>query len=170
MSSRDISTPRLAAEAEVDGLITLFCSGAKEIGLKPHVCSEEGRPELRRLLETKCAERLVWVINQDRPIAMLVLDADTVTNLSYVVVDPQCREMGLGPTLVRHIQSLRNFRYLRAEARNPHSKHMLEKCGFERDGEVSIHGYPYMVWQRPPRRRRPKPPAEPSHAPRRKRW
>lgn len=58
-----VSKPRLATDGDAAALIPLFCSGQDGIGLKPHVCSPERRPELLGWLTKQCAASLVWTID-----------------------------------------------------------------------------------------------------------
>jgi len=154
MTNEALTAPKLARKAEAGALAQLFCTGEKEMCLKSDTCSPENRARLTEVIEEKCSSRRLWSIRVGaHHIGMIVLgsritgEGFDITEISYVVVDPNFRGKGVGTTLVRHIQSQHKIASLRAEARNPCSIRMLTRCGFQPDGEKSPCGdHPFLVW------------------------
>jgi ribosomal protein S18 acetylase RimI-like enzyme len=146
-------THRLAKKTDAPALAALFCSGERELNLKPSVCSPENRQNLIQLFVEKCSSRKVRIVsNGPILVGMLMIGArkNGVTAIDYVVVDQEFRRKGVGPILIRHfIRSRKAIISLRAEAINEYSKRMLMRCGFQTDGKQSLSGYPFLVWHRP---------------------
>lgn len=139
-----LTGPRPGRTADAAVLAQLFCTGEREICLKPHVCSSDNRPQLIAWLEKECSARHLWTINKGLvPVGMLILHDQSI---AYVVVDPQCRGKGIGTNLVRNIQAKKNIASLHAEARNDLARRMFVGCGFQQDGETHC-GY-RMKWER----------------------
>jgi ribosomal protein S18 acetylase RimI-like enzyme len=135
--------PKLATNDDAAELVDLLCSASREIGLREHVCSAEYRPELLRWMKEKCDAQRVWKLTDSLVLqGMLILNEKSIL---YVVVAESFRNRGVGSALLRHIQSLLR-RPLNAEARNDHSRRMLERCGFRPTGELSS-GCPILLWQ-----------------------
>ncbi len=145
--------PRLAEERDIQDADVLLCSGKEPIGLSPSFCAIEKEPERLKWFRKTVARRLLWVIRDADVLAgMLVLRHDLdarVVGIDYIVVAENMRGQGkIGPRLVRQAQTLADAE-LRAEARNPTSRRLLEKCGFQLAEELSSSGHPILTWSRP---------------------
>jgi len=151
--------PEMGKAAGAAKLAELLCACKKEIGLNEESCTLENRKQLEDNLAKECSQNQLWTINKgDNLVGLLILHNFTVCSVKlheimYIVVDPNFRCRGIGPTLVRYIQAKRGVRGLHAEARNDHSEHMLIKYGFEPTGDRSASGHPKLFWERRPRRR-----------------
>jgi GNAT superfamily N-acetyltransferase len=155
VADKKLSSAQLAKVSDADALAVLFCTGEKEICLKPYVCSPENRANLTELFRRKCSSRKIWIVRNLRtPIGMLVFGKRSKENginrteIDYVVVAPDFRGRGIGPILIKRIQSRKDVNSLRAEARNGSSKRMLIRCEFETDDTRSSSSHPIMTWQK----------------------
>lgn len=143
-----INLPRLATEDDAAELVPLFCSGKDGMHLATHVCSQENRENLLKSMTLKCASECVWMVTiGSMPAGILLFDRLT-TSIGFVVVSENLRGQGIGPTLVRHIQSMPDVSRLHAEARNDSSKRMLRKCEFWPNGRKSHDDFPLFFWRR----------------------
>jgi ribosomal protein S18 acetylase RimI-like enzyme len=142
---------RRATRKDVERLIPLFCSGAKDIGLSEDTCLPENHERLRKLMMDKCARGLVWVLSERKQLSgMIVLGQfDARIEIAYVVVAEALRgQRRVGPALVRHVQSLPHVTWLWVEARNQRSLKLFESSGFRRTADEDRE-YPALVWDRP---------------------
>jgi ribosomal protein S18 acetylase RimI-like enzyme len=140
-------SPKLATQDAAAELVAMLCSASREIGLKEHVCGPDKQPELLKWMKDQCEARRVWVLSDGAALLGMLILKENVAGILYLVVAESFRGRGLGPALVRHIQSL-GAESLSAEARNDRARRMLERCGF-RTTEVSLSGHPMLLWQRP---------------------
>jgi hypothetical protein len=148
------STSLAAAAADIPEIDSLLCSAQEPIGLKSEFCADENRLARLNWLEEKLKHKLLHVICDQEGIAgALILNQDpmcAISDIGYIVVAERkrgCRE--IGPSLVKCAQLLANGGPLKAEARNDHSRHLLEQFGFLDSDEVSSTGHPILVWRHP---------------------
>ncbi|HXP06653.1 MAG TPA: GNAT family N-acetyltransferase [Stellaceae bacterium] len=127
---------RQAGLQDVEQLVVLFCSGAKGIRLPPETCVPENRQRLHDLMRAWCEQERVWALSEaDHISGMVVVErfkkGRVISGIEYVVVAESCRgQHRVGPALVRHVQTLPDVTDLRVTALNPHSRKLLENCGF----------------------------------------
>jgi ribosomal protein S18 acetylase RimI-like enzyme len=140
-------SPKLASQDAAAQLVALLCSASREIGLKEHVCSPSKRPELLKWMKNQCKARRVWTLAEGATLVGMLILKENAAGILYVVVAESFRRRGLGPALIRHIQSL-GAESLSAEARNEDSRRMLERCAFRATREVSSSGHPILSWRR----------------------
>jgi ribosomal protein S18 acetylase RimI-like enzyme len=145
LSASDL--PKLATEDDAAQLVALLCSASREIGLKEHVCGPNKRPELLKWMKGECEARRVWTLAEGFTLQGMLILKENAAGILYVVVAESVRGRGLGPALIRYIQSL-GAGSLSVEARNDRSRRMLERCAFHATGEVSPSGHPMLLWQR----------------------
>jgi len=139
----------LATQDRAQALSDLLCSAKREIELNEEFCSENKQPERLIWMRECCSSSRVWMIAERGSIlALAVLNKDR-SRIDYIVVAEAVRGHGLGPALIRHIQSLDEIQTLKAEARNDRSRRMLERCGFC-EAEWQLLNYPELVWNRKP--------------------
>jgi GNAT superfamily N-acetyltransferase len=139
--------PKLATQDDAAQLVALLCSAQREIGLKEHVCSPNNHSAYLKWMKDECGARRVWTLAEGAILVGMVILKENAAGLLYVVVAESFRGRGLGPVLIRHIQSLGD-ESLSAEARNEGSRRMLERCAFRATNEVSPSGHPILLWQR----------------------
>jgi GNAT superfamily N-acetyltransferase len=97
-------------------------------------------------MKGECDAQRIWTLTDGSTLqGMLILKA-SLLGILYVVVAERFRGRGVGPVLVSYVQSLR-LGPLDAEARNDHSRRMLERCGFRPTGDFSSSGHPILLWQ-----------------------
>jgi ribosomal protein S18 acetylase RimI-like enzyme len=114
---------------------------------KENLCRPENRPKILGWMKGECDAQRIWTLTDGSTLqGMLILKA-SLLGILYVVVAERFRGRGVGPALVRHVQSL-GLGSLDAEARNDHSRRMLERCGFRPTGDSSPSGHPILLWQR----------------------
>lgn len=106
-------SPKLASQDAAAQLVALLCSASREIGLKEHVCSPSKRPELLKWMKNQCKARRVWTLAEGATLVGMLILKENAAGILYVVVAESFRRRGLGPALIRHIQSLVRSRFLR---------------------------------------------------------
>jgi GNAT superfamily N-acetyltransferase len=127
-------------------LFDLLCSAHAEIKLADRVCDAAHREWYLSWMGEKCVNgRVLVAAVANEIVGFLMFDGMHV--IEYVVVDELHRRKGIGGALVRRFVGLiDDHAHLRAEARNPASRHMLEKCGFIHKGEYDHTGeFPVLV-------------------------
>jgi ribosomal protein S18 acetylase RimI-like enzyme len=139
----------LADACEVPDIDALLCSAQTQIGLKPEFCAIEKRPERLDWLHKKLSQNLLWVIRDASELAgMMILEQDDferINGIAYIVVAERMRGRGnIGPRLIHKAKTVAVS--LRAEARNDHSRRLLENCGFREQEERSPSGHPILNW------------------------
>lgn len=126
----------------------LLCSARVDIKLVDRVCDATYRNEYLSWMENKCANgRVLVAAVANEIIAFLMFDSIQV--IEYVVVDKLQRRKRIGEALVRRLLGIADHAHLKAEARNPASQRMLEKCGFMDEAEYDHTGqFPVLVLRR----------------------
>ena len=128
----------------------LLCSARDDIKLADRVCDPANWSAYLDYWRGACAAgRVRTVTNGSTLLGMVVLHPHhgSMMEILYVVVAKVAQGQGIGPLLIRHVQSLDGVAAFRAEARNDRSRRMLERCGFAMTGEANGE-YPILVWQR----------------------
>lgn len=151
LSMMSTQEPWLAKESDIQDIDTLLCSAQAPIGLSQTFCASEARPKRLEWFQAILAHDLLWIIRDDVGLAgVLILEQDLlarVVGIAYIVVAERMRgQREIGPRLVQKAQTLSNTGFLRAEARNCHSRRLLEKCGFQAGQECSSSGHPILIW------------------------
>jgi GNAT superfamily N-acetyltransferase len=128
--------------------LDLLCSARVEINLAPRVCDEAHRDEYTSWMEKKCVHEWVLAASVASDIVGFLM-FDGIQVIEYVVVDKLYRRKGIGEGLVRQFLAEFNHSYLKAEARNPDSRRLLERSGFTHEGEYDHSAkFPVLVLRR----------------------
>jgi RimJ/RimL family protein N-acetyltransferase len=149
-----IKEPCLALERDVERLDDLWMSGKEEIKLSAALTARDRTQWRIDWLGKKLERELIWIIRDHYGLAgMLVLDPDPAPLLwmEYIVAAKRWRgEKVIGPALIAKAKSLSKMGLLAAEARNDHSRKLLERLGFEKDLEWPFPTADVFVWRREP--------------------
>jgi ribosomal protein S18 acetylase RimI-like enzyme len=142
-----------AGPADLAEIHAILFSAREAIGLNPTLFSAERRPAVDDWYRGKLDHGLLWIARQNGTLAgVLILEQDLlcrVIGISYIAVAEHMRGRGeIGPRLVQHAQALASGGFLTAEARNDHSRRLLERCGFHAEGKFSASGHPILAWSR----------------------
>jgi hypothetical protein len=98
--------PKLATTDDAAKLVDLLCSAPCKVGLREHVCRPENRPTLLNWMKGECDAQRVWTLTDGSTLRGMLILKESLSGILYVVVAERFRGRGVGPALVRHVQSL----------------------------------------------------------------
>jgi len=140
-----LTAPVRATPEQAENVFELWISAKDAFQLHESYSDPSNRRKNIDWLQEEAAAGRVWIVEEDNKITGLAIIHSDKPEIWYLVVRQGYRGLGIGASIVRHLQSDVADDQLNAESRTPEAKALFEKCGFRQTGE-SREGFPILTW------------------------